>query len=225
MPSSTRSIPIRPIWGILAVTAAAVAIMLGCISAVMGYLVDDGEGPYVSMLNQPKNLLNSCRADGFDPWQLACDTCEILLKDPDGLGKHYKRCLECCQEWKNARPHMTEPYRSAIFVFRDHQDGDSEVEQFLRDHWDDVIAKKGAKNLIRMPQDNSYLDAPASKSRKSRYWFMKPPPELVLWYDGPLPTKLKNVQAYRDAATEVIELDGYKKDDIRDMLTAMLADK
>ena len=54
---------------------------------------------------------------------------------------------------------------------------------------------------------------------------MKPPPELVLWYDGPLPTKLKNVQAYRDAATEVIELDGYKKDDIRDMLTAMLADK
>ena len=183
--------------------------------------VEEEDIPFVPVRNRPKNLKDSCRADGFDPWQLACDTCEILLLAPE-LADAHKRCLECCQEWKSSKPLVTKPYHSAVLVYRANANDDSEMEQFLRDHWDDVLKKKGAKHLIKMPQDNSYLDDGMAK--KSRFMFMRPPPEMVLWFEGPVPKGLKNVLAYKAAAKEVIDLDGYKKDDMKDMLSTMLAD-
>ena len=90
------------------------------------------------------------------------------------------------------------------------------MEQFLNEHWDTVVQAKGSKRLIKVEQD---LDASAT-----RYMFLRPPPQMILWFDDIVAPGQK-LKDYKDAAKEIVTLDGYKKDDLRDMLTTLLPEK
>jgi hypothetical protein len=166
------------------------------------------ESPLVQA-NDPELLLESCRGDGFDPWQLSCETCAFLPAD------HKPRCLECCQSYKTSE-RMTKPYESAVLVHRPVSGGDSEMEQFLNEHWDDLVKTKGSKRLIKMEQNHA--------ASSSRFMFMRLPSQMLLWFDEVVEPGQK-LKFYKDTAKETVLLDGYKKDDMKDMLTTLLPAK
>ena len=160
--------------------------------------------------NNKRSLLESCRSEGFDPWQLSCETCELLPNKP------HQKCLECCQTYKTSDA-LTKPYESAVLVHRPSLQAESEMEQFLTEHFDDLVKLKGSKRLIKMEQDDSYASS-------SRFMFMRPPSQMMLWFDEVVAPG-QTLKAYKDAAKEIVTLDGYKKDDMKDMLTTLLPDK
>jgi hypothetical protein len=162
-----------------------------------------------------KPLLESCRDDGFDPWQLSCETCDLLpTTNGDNVVKNpRRRCLECCQTYKTSAT-LTKPYESAVLVHREQaSDSHSEMAQFLDEHWNDLVATKGSKRLLKIVREDA--------SMSTGLWFRRPAPQLLLWFDSVVSPGLK-LKEYKETAKEAIQLDGYKKDEIRDMLTAML---
>lgn len=110
------------------------------------------------------NWLENCRSKGFDPWHLACATCDILASsstgvdgDDDGAEKLKEACLGCCQPYKDGeRQIRTKPYESAVLVL--HRGGGSgslsggsglpqELETFLKEDYPDLLKSKGADRL------------------------------------------------------------------------------
>ena len=165
--------------------------------------------PFSAQAEEPELLLESCRRDGFDPWQLSCETCDLLP------AANKPRCLECCQSYKTSE-RMTKPYESAVLVHRPMTGGDSEMEQFLNEHWEDLVKSKGAKRLIKVEQDVA--------ASASRFMYMRPPPQMLFWFDEVVAPGQK-LKVYKDTAKETVYLDGYKKDDMKDMLTTLLPEK
>lgn len=157
----------------------------------------------------PELLLESCRKDGFDPWQLSCETCALLPVDKK------PRCLECCQSYKTSE-RMTKPYESAVLVHRPVSGGNSEMEQFLDEHFDELVKSKGSERLIKIEQDHG--------ASSSRFMFMRPPSQMVLWFDRVVEPGQK-LKVYKEQAKETVLLDGYRKDDMKDMLTTLLPEK
>ncbi|CAB9510006.1 expressed unknown protein [Seminavis robusta] len=162
-------------------------------------------------------LLESCRQDGFDPWQLSCETCDLLPTTSKSTSINpQERCLECCQSYKKSSL-LTRPYESAVLVHRQEgADSQSEMAQFLNEHWEGLVQEKGSKRLSKLVRSD---DSSASSS----YGFMwrRPAPQLILWFDEIVPPNLK-LKEYKNVSKEVINLDGYKKDDIKDMLSTLL---
>jgi len=82
-----------------------------------------------------------------------------------------------------------------------------DLETFMRDDWDELVKKKGKHRLQKVQRD------------ADRFSFYSP---AVLYFletplDGSLPsrTSLK-------AAKETIHLDGWKREDIKDMIMTLL---
>lgn len=136
------------------------------------------------------NHLQDCRKDGFDPWQLACSTCDLLPL------AHHPRCRQCCQPYRDI-PLRHRPYAAAVVV------GDERSEQLRllrQDNWASLVAAKG-EDAIRFELQTLV---------RPTIWF----------YQEPL-----TAQATPEQAEEVIALDGWTREDMVDMLTALLPDK
>lgn len=164
-----------------------------------------------------QSLLEYCRSVGFDPWQLSCETCDLLPT----RNNIQKNCNACCQSYKTSE-RMTKPYESAVLVHRDgsssrlSHNADSEMDQFLNEHWNDLVKQKGSNRLSKLVRDDSASSA--------RFMLMRPPSQMLLWFDTIVEPGLK-MKEYKEAAKEIIYLDGYKKDDMKDMLSTLLPDK
>jgi hypothetical protein len=137
-------------------------------------------------------LLAACRDKGFDPWQLSCRTCE-------NLPLSYKNdCLACCQPYKDSE-FLQDPYHTAVLLV--HRSASEELESFLRDDWDGLVSTR--RFLTKQSFDSPWLSS-----------------GTLLFFDK-APQK-NDINAMFDQAKEVINLNGWKRDEIKDMLSSLL---
>jgi hypothetical protein len=150
--------------------------------------------------------LEECRTSGFDPTQLACRTCQLLPVE------NQKDCLGCCQSYKDVE-HISKPYEAAVLVVSGRSAGE-EFERFLDEDWDDLVKTKGANRLLQIPRGD--------RGGSSFSMFFAPPTVLYL-LDEKHAGEKKSASAYATVAKETLYLDGWKRDDIRDMLSTLLS--
>jgi hypothetical protein len=169
-----------------------------------------------------EDWLSSCRRRGFDPYQLACSTCEDQLLRQFLSPSSLDTCLECCQSYKDVE-RIRRPYEAAVLITHSNMkpEGSSggEIDQFLVHDWDKLVAMKGESRLTWKQERLDRIP-----SLQSGYYFFHLPVATLLFLDSKdlLDRKDVNVNRLVDQAREVIRLDGWKRDDIRDMLKALL---
>jgi hypothetical protein len=166
--------------------------------------------------------IEDCRAAGFDPMQLACRTC-LVLPAAAVAGHHQKKkCSECCQTWKDVE-RITKPFASAVLVLPSSQQ-DAELKTFLEEDWDGMVRSRGASRLQQLTRTQQQQQ----RSRSSMFSFLvAPPPAELLFLEEPLlMDSAAGLDDYYDTvrsrAKEVVQLDGMKRDDLRDMLATLL---
>jgi hypothetical protein len=148
-----------------------------------------------------------CYESGFDPDQLACQTCHVLPVE------FLENCQQCCQSWLDTK-RITKPYAAAVVIDRG---SSGDVETFFKENWDEVLDQKGTHQLqiIKTPKE------------QHQFHFFMPRPSQVLFYDDST-TVIKNNKLVYDVpklvkmAKEIVNLDGMKREDIKDMLLSLL---
>lgn len=151
--------------------------------------------------------ITECNEAGFDPEQLACQTCLILPLE------FLDKCQKCCQSWLDIK-RITKPYAAAVVIDRGSQ---GDVETFFKENWDEVIEQKGTHQLqkIQTPKE------------QQQFHFFMPRPSQVLFFDDST-TVIKNNKLLYDLpklvkmAKEIVNLDGMKREDMKDMLLTLL---
>jgi hypothetical protein len=157
-----------------------------------------------------------CRQQGFDTTQLACDTCKILPSP-----QHQSICYTCCQSFRNI-PTIQKPYEAAILVIPSGPQQSEEITKFVQDDWEDLVTQKG-KHRLHLVQDTT------SSKTSNNFFFsaMLQPTHLFFLNHVDQATKVMSsssvsVSQLEKIATETILLTGWKREDIRDMLQALL---
>jgi hypothetical protein len=168
-----------------------------------------------------EDWLSSCRRRGFDPFQLACSTCQDQLLRRLLPSSSVDRCIECCQSYKDVE-RIRRPYEAAVLITHNVKQGGSsggEIDQFLAHDWDELVELKGDSRLARKQERLDRIP-----SLQSGYYFFHVPVATLLFLDSTelLDSKDVNVNSLVENAKEVIRLDGWKRDDVRDMLKALL---
>jgi hypothetical protein len=144
--------------------------------------------------NGSSNFARDCMAIGFDPWQLACSTCNFLPRSVQ------VKCLSCCQSYKTIEK-QARRYEAALLIDRG---SSSEVQNLLNDDYDKIMEQKKGLQVKRVQGGGMFH------------------PSSILWFDE-VPTE--GDDGFLEAlASEVMILDGLKRDDIREMLQAFLPD-
>lgn len=86
-----------------------------------------------------------------------------------------------------------------------------EINQFIEEDLETLLEKKGAERIVLKQMDPRIFQG---------Y------PPLIFWYEEvPTAGGSDDFNALQSQAIESIVLDGWKRDDIRDMLTTLLPDK
>jgi hypothetical protein len=153
-----------------------------------------------------KSWLEDCRQAGFDPFELACRTCELLPS------KNQKACLECCQSYKDVE-RFSKPYEAAVLVVSTRTG--EEFERFMDEDWKNLVNDKGEDRLVQVSRE---------RERGSSYsYFMTPPTVLYLLDERHNKSGMKTASEYAKVAKETLYLDDWKRDDIRDMLATLLS--
>jgi hypothetical protein len=148
--------------------------------------------------------VGECRESGFDPDQLACQTCKILPT------KFVAMCEKCCQSWLDTK-RITKPYAAAILIDRS-TGGD--VATFLEKDWEELLTAKGTDRLQKL------------STTKDQFNFFMARPSQILFFDDL--SVLANGKAASDVvslakvAVDSYNLDGMKREDIKDMLLTLL---
>jgi hypothetical protein len=183
-----------------------------------------------------EDWLSGCRDVGYDPYQLACSTCELIVLPVDS--RDNEGCLRCCQRYKDVE-RIRKPYEAAVLVLHHHQHqhhkasaaSKGEFEQFLDEDWAKLVAAKGENRLLQLqdPQLDRFPSLLAGGGPTGGFYFHMPVATLLFFdsFDAVSAHKQNGRKnggddALLESAKEVIKLDGWKRDDIRDMLTALL---
>ena len=145
-----------------------------------------------------------CREKGFDPSNLACSTCELLPTE------HKPTCLACCQSFRDVSM-IQKPYESAVLVVPGKQSVSEEVKKLLDDDWDAIVETKG-KTRLRMVETAS----------SSQNYFFSFTPAYLYFFDNEKTASASTLKDLESTAQESIVLTGWKREDIRDMLHALL---
>lgn len=170
------------------------------------------------------NWLDNCRSSGFEPAQLACNTCRLLSDTIQAT------CLECCQSYLDVE-RITKPFQSAIVVLMTPtvpQEG--ELGNFFKDDWNEVYKIKTDKRLMKII-DESASSLKTNKGLNNMYMnhplfqfmsFNRQTAE-ILFFDEPMPRGSSlNYQTLMNKSKETMPLDGMKREDIKDMIMTLL---
>lgn len=149
--------------------------------------------------------VEDCHRKGFDPFQLHCETCNLLATE-----SHQENCRDCCQAYQDT-PRIRKPYEAAVLVIQRPTGG--ELEEFLGNDWDELVEAKSSQRLLKL---NNIVDDPVRMINLFGF-----PSATLMFLDQPL-QKAQSASAYEKQAKEVIVLDGWKRDDIKDMLMTLL---
>lgn len=150
-------------------------------------------------------LEDSCRESGFDPQQLSCDTCELLQQAAAESKQIHEACLECCQSHKTLHG-QPQRYEYAVLVYNV---GGDEMKSFVEESVEEIRVTKGKGRLELVP----ILQRRIMPS--TLYWFESMPPAV----DGSVDAK---VMAYQSTAKERVRVEGWRKEDLKDMLLTLL---
>ena len=157
----------------------------------------------------------SCRNAGFDPWQLSCETCNILPYDSSS--PVISKCLSCCQSYKTLEK-RTHAYQGAILLHSNAAGFFPEIDSFVDEDLEKIAEQKGEERfrVIKFPGGG-------------RGMFNHPQPSAILWFDEKPPKNEDSagtsIFELQNLAKETIILDGWKRDEVREMLLAILPDK
>lgn len=155
----------------------------------------------------------SCRSVGFDPWQLACKTCEVF-SGASGAAAARAKCLECCQSYKDVE-RITQPYETAVLAIPPHVG--EEVQLLLDENWEELQKDKGKMRLLTVEKKVD-MDMMGFSS-----FFSRPPSATILFLENqPSSEKTLDYEDYQKLAKETISLDRWKREDIKDMLSTLL---
>jgi hypothetical protein len=161
------------------------------------------------MTTTTKSYIQNCNKAGFDPWTLACSTCTIL---PISV---QEACQKCCQKFKTLDSQAIR-YQGAIVV---DTGSSSALEEFFREDKDIVWKKKKGIKIKAM-------DYKKGGSGGGIFQLFSQQPSLILWYDNDPPSpETSSVEKLVDESVEMMTLDGLGRDDIREMLLALLPDQ
>ena len=182
-----------------------------------------------------------CLERGFDSSNLSCDTCQLLaesttlqqLQDDknkasgasDNDDEHIdinKECRACCQEYKVnplLRPGETlkGKYKYAILKYDEKSvDNYQEVKDFLERDLSDVLSFKGDKFQIEKTNDSSPSNNIDMYSIMMGGGYGGAGPQLMFFEQS------KKEVYNEEQAGEIINLRGWKREHIRDMLLTLL---
>jgi hypothetical protein len=143
-------------------------------------------------------LEDSCRERGFDPYQLSCDSCKLLNTAPEAV------CRECCQSYKTLHG-QPQRYKYAVLVYGMRGD---EIKSFVEESVAEIHSVKGPGRLEVVPHQ---LMMPSTL-----YWFDSVPPKEGSSFDS-------TIRAYKSMAKEYVHVEGWRKDDLKDMLLTLLS--
>ena len=162
------------------------------------------------------SAVTSCRKYGFDPWQLSCETCTILPYESSS--PVIAKCMSCCQSYKTLTK-RTQAYQGAILL---HSDAAAnffpEIDRFVEEDVEKVLEQKGNDRfrVITFQGGGGGM-------------FGRPQPSAILWLDDLPPSNFgedgQSIYDLQNLAKETIILDGWKRDEVREMLLAILPDK
>ncbi len=145
--------------------------------------------------------LESCRDAGFDPYQLSCSTCDIVPKSM------VDTCKSCCLSYKTLEK-RTRRYQAAVLTHTVKMTQYfPEIDSIVKEDWKGLVEQKGEKRLIL--RDTS--DKPQAPSI---LWFHKLPPNA----------KSMSIKELEKLAPETVHLVGWKRDDVREMIKAIIPD-
>jgi hypothetical protein len=174
-----------------------------------------------------------CRSWGFEPSQLSCETCELLLKgeDNDNRGEHedddeimnqfFNECKTCCQPWRQnfvSDPEMLGvlPYERIILKV-----GDVQQNQLLMDGVPPHIAaqlgllmstvESPVQELVKSEEFASLVKERGSDLIKVEQQASRQNSVMLLFSKG-------NSGSGEDEADEIIDLETWGKDDIKDLI-------
>lgn len=158
-------------------------------------------------LSQGKRLsVLKCRELGFDTYNLACSTCNLLPSE-----EHKANCKACCESFRDLST-IQKPYEAAVLVVPGQSRVSEELQKLLQEDWDDIVESKG-KSRLRLVEKSSGSQA---------LFFSAPPIFLHLYADAKKTSTLTSISQLEATAQESIVLNGWKREDIRDMLQALL---
>lgn len=166
----------------------------------------------------PVGWIEGCRRNGFDPGQLACVTCDLMPSDETKA-----TCLTCCQSYKDViltgGGRFDKPHQAAILVLPQGMPVPEEVQKLLNDNWNELVEAKGLDRLLQMEL------MPRVSASSMRFLFSSPPTYIYFFDDKKIMANYRtatSVATIADAAKESISLQGWKREDIKDMLQTML---
>jgi hypothetical protein len=84
-----------------------------------------------------------------------------------------------------------------------------EIDTLLQEDWENIYEKKGKRLIMKKISGGNMF---------------QPEPSIIFWFDE-VPSSSMSIDELQVTATETIVMDGWKRDDLRDMLLALLPDK
>lgn len=147
--------------------------------------------------------LETCRSAGFDPYQLACSTCNLLP------AANQETCRSCCVSYKTLEKSATR-YGAAVLLHPRQFGGYfKDLSEMVDEDWDELLKQKGSDRLVMK-------DVSMTSRRPSLLWF----------HEKDLPSDIENisVEDLEVLAAEKVDLQGWKRDDIREMIKAIVYD-
>jgi hypothetical protein len=148
--------------------------------------------------------VESCRNAGFDPWQLSCSTCDLLPASVTA------KCKSCCLSYKTLEK-RTHRYEAAVLVHANIANYFPEIDSLLNEDLEGLLEKKGEQRLV-------------VKKTSGGGNMYQPNPSIIFWFDE-IPSADLDVYELESKSVESMVLDGWKRDDVRDMLLALLPDQ
>ena len=183
-----------------------------------------------------------CLERGFDPSNLSCDTCRLLeesttlaslqkKKNAAGAGEPIDlvaECRTCCQSHKvnpilDPGKSLRGKYRYALLTYNDfHLDQHGELKDFIERDMDDVLSFKGENRFQAVKSEDPSGGASMDMMMMMGMGMMgglREPPKLMLFEKQ---QKGGWREEDEEEAGEVINLRGWKREDIKDMLLTLL---
>jgi len=162
-----------------------------------------------------------CNAWGFEPSQLSCETCDLLLSQSDDdnelLTQFYNECKLCCQPWRINRDPETvgkSIYDRAIIRVNEATDDELHgVPPLIAAQLGIAPGGGGKTPMHEFIESEEFNDLVKEKGREHIKVEISPqqPPILLLFNEG-------NQGSEIDEADEVIDLRRWKREDVRDLL-------
>lgn len=157
----------------------------------------------------PRAYIEECRVFGFDPLQLACTTCAVLPV------RYQNKCERCCTSYRSLEK-VSKRYELAVVLSTGYPPS---LQEFLEEDKDLVLNQKGRNRLMlhEVPVDpmmGMFMGQTMSE------------PSAIFWFDEKQTGSLDLDDLASKASEITVLVDrGLGRDDIREMLLALLPDK